>query len=163
MGKSTQLRLLSDTSSGRLWLWIPSLSEDACTIFRWAYSRGSWEVSSVHSMKSILIWLHCFMQATGRMLRRKLGMARSKKIVLLDRYTYSNIAYQCAKIDDQKAQDKLMKWILKLEFDHFAIPQPDLTCSLMSVLFYRKETQVGPVRQWQELPERNKGYPRREP
>jgi len=49
-----------------------------------------------------------------------------KKIVLLDRYTYSNIAYQCAKIDDQKSQDKLMKWILSLEFTHFAIPKPDL-------------------------------------
>lgn len=49
-----------------------------------------------------------------------------KKIVLLDRYTYSNIAYQCAKIDDQKSQDKLMKWILSLEFNHFAIPKPDL-------------------------------------
>jgi dTMP kinase len=49
-----------------------------------------------------------------------------KKIVLLDRYTYSNIAYQCAKIGDHKSQDKLMKWILSLEFTHFAIPKPDL-------------------------------------
>ena len=48
------------------------------------------------------------------------------KIVLLDRYTYSNVAYQCAKIDDRKSQDKLMKWILSLEFTHFAIPKPDL-------------------------------------
>jgi dTMP kinase len=54
------------------------------------------------------------------------GWLEKKKIVLLDRYTYSNIAYQCAKIDDQNAQDKLMKWILTLEFDHFAIPKPDL-------------------------------------
>jgi len=53
-----------------------------------------------------------------------------KKIVLLDRYTYSNIAYQCAKIDDQTSQEKLMKWILSLEFDHFAIPQPDLNVFL---------------------------------
>jgi dTMP kinase len=53
-----------------------------------------------------------------------------KKIVLLDRYTYSNIAYQCAKIDDPAGQDKLMKWILTLEFDHFAIPRPDLNLFL---------------------------------
>jgi len=53
-----------------------------------------------------------------------------KKIVLLDRYTYSNIAYQCAKIDDLIEQDKLMKWILALEFDHFAIPRPDLNIFL---------------------------------
>jgi len=52
------------------------------------------------------------------------------KIVLLDRYTYSNIAYQCAKIQDAKAQVKLMKWILSLEFSHFAIPKPDLNIFL---------------------------------
>jgi dTMP kinase len=54
------------------------------------------------------------------------GWLSEKKIVILDRYTYSNIAYQCAKIDDEQSQDKLMKWILTLEFSHFAIPRPDL-------------------------------------
>lgn len=52
------------------------------------------------------------------------------KIVLLDRYTYSNIAYQCAKLKDIHDQDKLMHWILSLEFDHFAIPRPDLNIFL---------------------------------
>ena len=52
------------------------------------------------------------------------------KVVLLDRYTYSNIAYQCAKLTEIKAQDELMKWIFSLEFDHFAIPQPDLNIFL---------------------------------
>ncbi len=52
------------------------------------------------------------------------------KIVLLDRYTYSNIAYQCAKLNDIKSQDKLMNWILSLEFNHFAIPKPDLNIFL---------------------------------
>ena len=52
------------------------------------------------------------------------------KIVLLDRYTYSNIAYQCAKLIEQPAQNKLMQWILTLEFDHFSIPRPDLNIFL---------------------------------
>lgn len=51
-------------------------------------------------------------------------------IVLLDRYTFSNIAYQCAKLQDKPAQDELMKWIISLEFNHFAIPQPDLNIFL---------------------------------
>jgi len=58
------------------------------------------------------------------------GWLEKKKIVLLDRYTYSNIAYQCAKTDDLISQEKLMKWILALEFDHFAIPKPDLNVFL---------------------------------
>jgi dTMP kinase len=52
------------------------------------------------------------------------------RIVLLDRYTYSNIAYQCAKLHDVSNQDKLMSWILTLEFSHFAIPKPDLNVFL---------------------------------
>jgi dTMP kinase len=52
------------------------------------------------------------------------------KVVLLDRYTYSNIAYQCAKLNDEKRQTELMKWILLLEFSHFAIPRPDLNIFL---------------------------------
>lgn len=52
------------------------------------------------------------------------------KVVLLDRYTYSNIAYQCAKLDSKESRDELMNWILALEFDHFAIPKPDLNIFL---------------------------------
>ncbi len=51
-------------------------------------------------------------------------------IVLLDRYTYSNIAYQCAKITGELKQAELMQWILALEFEHFAIPKPDLNIFL---------------------------------
>jgi len=52
------------------------------------------------------------------------------KIVLLDRYTYSNIAYQCAKLKETASQTKLMNWILSLEFEHFGIPRPDLNIFL---------------------------------
>jgi dTMP kinase len=52
------------------------------------------------------------------------------KIVLLDRYTYSNIAYQCAKLAGIPEQIKLMQWILSLEFNHFGIPKPDLNIFL---------------------------------
>ena len=55
---------------------------------------------------------------------------REGKIVLLDRYTYSNIAYQCAKLNSEEEQNKLFDWILSLEFNHFAIPLPDLNIFL---------------------------------
>ena len=54
----------------------------------------------------------------------------SGSMVLLDRYTYSNIAYQCAKLNNKKEQETLMKWILDLEFSHFGIPVPDLNIFL---------------------------------
>lgn len=50
--------------------------------------------------------------------------------VILDRYTYSNIAYQCAKIHDRNEALKLQEWILNLEFNHFGIPRPDINIFL---------------------------------
>ncbi len=51
-------------------------------------------------------------------------------LVLVDRYVYSNMAFQCAKIDDIKEKNKLRDWIRKMEFDYFKIPQPDLNLYL---------------------------------
>jgi dTMP kinase len=51
-------------------------------------------------------------------------------LVILDRYTYSNIAYQCAKLDDKAQKEKLRKWILDLEFNYFGIPVPDINIFL---------------------------------
>lgn len=53
-----------------------------------------------------------------------------KYYVILDRYTYSNIAYQCAKLRSTEEESKLRNWILKLEFDHFSIPKPDINIFL---------------------------------
>lgn len=53
-----------------------------------------------------------------------------KYYVILDRYTYSNIAYQCAKLHEETEKRKLMEWILKLEFGHFGIPRPDINIFL---------------------------------
>jgi dTMP kinase len=58
------------------------------------------------------------------------GWLEKKRLVLLDRYTYSNIAYQCAKLPLPETRDKLMNWILDLEFRHFGIPAPDLNIFL---------------------------------
>lgn len=52
------------------------------------------------------------------------------KTVLLDRYVYSNIAYQCAKLSDDKATEDLRRWIFKTEFGDFAEPVADLNIFL---------------------------------
>ena len=48
-------------------------------------------------------------------------------LVILDRYVYSNIAFQCAKLSDKKEQEKLRDWILELEFEKNRIPRPELS------------------------------------
>lgn len=52
------------------------------------------------------------------------------KYVLLDRYVYSNIAYQCAKIRDKNKRETLKDWIFRLEFEHFKIPVPAINIFL---------------------------------
>lgn len=50
--------------------------------------------------------------------------------VLLDRYVYSNIAYQCAKLPDPDERERLREWILNTEFGAFSLPRPDLNIFL---------------------------------
>ena len=50
--------------------------------------------------------------------------------VLLDRYVYSNIAYQCAKLADAGEAETLREWILNTEFGEFDEPRPDLNIFL---------------------------------
>ena len=50
--------------------------------------------------------------------------------VLLDRYVYSNIAYQCAKVKDEAEAEKLRDWIFNTEYGNFALPEPDLNIFL---------------------------------
>lgn len=58
------------------------------------------------------------------------GWITEGKVVICDRYVYSNIGYQCAKVADQAERERLREWILSLEYDYFAIPQPDVSLFL---------------------------------
>ena len=50
--------------------------------------------------------------------------------VLLDRYVYSNIAYQCAKVADAEEASTLRDWIFNTEYGNFDLPVPDLNIFL---------------------------------
>ena len=50
--------------------------------------------------------------------------------VLLDRYVYSNIAYQCAKLEDESRRSELRDWIFRTEYEDFGLPEPDLNIFL---------------------------------
>ena len=52
------------------------------------------------------------------------------KVVIADRYVYSNIGYQCAKIEDVAERKRLKEWILHLEYEYNRIPRPDISLFL---------------------------------
>lgn len=51
-------------------------------------------------------------------------------VVIVDRYVYSNIAYQCAKCGTVEQRDELREWIFDLEYNKNGIVRPDLTLFL---------------------------------
>lgn len=61
------------------------------------------------------------------MLREWLDKGR---YVFLDRYVYSNVGYQCAKVEDPADRRRLKDWILELEYGIYGIPRPDVSLFL---------------------------------
>lgn len=68
------------------------------------------------------------------------GWLEQKKVVIVDRYVYSNIAYQCAKCSGEEEYQKLREWIFNLEYDFNKIVRPDVTLFLdVPFAFTRKK------------------------
>ena len=126
-GKSTQIKLLNDfllkEGYSCEYLHFPRTDAPYFGELIARFLRGEFG-----SLNNVDPWLVAMLYAGDRKDASAMitSWLEKGKIVLLDRYTCSNIAYQCAKLNDPAQQDALMKWILKLEFEHFAIPRPDL-------------------------------------
>lgn len=55
---------------------------------------------------------------------------RQGKIVICNRYTQSNMAFQTAKLRDDRRKKEFLEWLEELEFGIFNIPKPDLVVYL---------------------------------
>ncbi len=145
-GKSTQLKLLRDFLSAKgyscEYLHFPRTEAPYFGELIARFLRG--EFGTISDVDPYLV---AMLYAGDRKDASSLikSWLSEGKIVLLDRYTYSNIAYQCAKLSETEAQDKLMRWILALEFDYFSIPLPDLNIFL-DVPFAFTEHKLSGVR-----------------
>jgi dTMP kinase len=130
-GKSTQIKMLKEYFSHKgyncEYLHFPRTGAPFFGELIARFLRGEFG-----SLNEVNPWLVAMLYAGDRKDAASLisGWLNEGKIVLLDRYTYSNIAYQCAKLNDPVEQKSLMKWILELEFSHFGIPEPGLNIFL---------------------------------
>lgn len=62
-------------------------------------------------------------------------------LVIADRYVDSNIAFQCAKLDQEQDREQLRQWILSFEYEYNKIPRPDL-CLFLDVPFRFTEEKL---------------------
>jgi dTMP kinase len=86
--------------------------------------------------------------------KKMINWIKNDYFIIVDRYVYSNIAFQCAKIKDINLKLELEKWILGLEYSYFKIPKPDLSMYLhVPFSFIKKELlnlRVGKDRKYLE-------------
>ena len=64
-------------------------------------------------------------------------------LVILDRYVYSNIAFQAAKFADENEQLQLADWIMNLEFNVHRLPVPDVNVFLDVPFSFTKKLLTG--------------------
>ena len=130
-GKSTQVKRLRkylESVSGNLeYIHFPRYDSPVYGELIGKFLRGGFgSIDSVHPQLVALLYAEDRHGAAADM-RKTLDEGG---IVLLDRYVYSNVAYQCAKIADTEEREALRKWILDTEYRQFELPVPDLNIFL---------------------------------
>ncbi len=130
-GKSTQLELLKDylTGIGRKieYIHFPTTDSKIFGDLIARFLRG--EFGSLKQVDPYLVAL-LFAGDRYNLSNKIIKWIDEGKIVINDRYVYSNIGFQCAKLKSDEEIDKLFDWIFELEYDYFKIPKPDLSIFL---------------------------------
>lgn len=145
-GKSTQVSKVSEYlthSTGREveYLHFPRFNAPVVGDMIARFLRGEFgRIEQVHPMIVALLFAEDRRDAAP-VIRKWLSEG---KTVLLDRYVYSNIAFQCAKIHAAEESLSLQKWILDTEYGVYGIPRPDLNVFLdVPLAFVGERLQAG--------------------
>ena len=149
-GKSTQITKLRDMFRAKgvesEYLHFPRFDAPVYGELIARFLRG--DLGSVESVNPYLVaLLYAGDRADAASTIRK--WLSDGKVVIVDRYVYSNIGYQCAKIADSAERNTLREWILHTEFEEFGIPKPDLSLFL-DVPFAFTERKLTEVREGED-------------
>jgi dTMP kinase len=130
-GKSTQLtflqKLMAERGRSTEFLHFPRVDTPVYGERIAGFLRGDFGAQDEVDPYAVALLFAGDRADAGEMLE---GWLSEGKVVFLDRYVYSNVAFQCAKIDDPIERTKLKEWILDLEFGVYRIPRPDVSLFL---------------------------------
>ncbi len=125
-GKSTQLSLLKDRVEGMglgvSSLHFPRFNEPVFGELVDAYLKGAF--GNLRSMDPRIVAL-LFAGDQWFAADQIRGWLSEGRVVLLDRYYASNLAYQGAKLPRGEAREELLNWIVRMAIDYFKIPRAD--------------------------------------
>jgi dTMP kinase len=149
-GKSTQIALLTEMFRRRgvecEYLHFPRFDAPVYGELIARFLRG--DLGSVDQVNPYLVaLLYAGDRADAATLIN--GWQQQGKVVIVDRYVYSNIGYQCAKMERGEARTTLRDWILDTEYKQFGIPRPDLSLFL-DVPFAFTERKLSEVREGED-------------
>ena len=146
-GKSTQIRMLQELFARRgvacRYLHFPRFDAPVFGDLIARFLRG--ELGAVEAVDPYLVAL-LFAGDRGDAAAEIRQWLASGEAVVLDRYVYSNVGFQCAKLPAGERRDRLAQWILDLEFGYNDLPRPDLSLFL-DVPFAFTERKLTEVRE----------------
>ena len=130
-GKSTQLNLLKeylDKNSVRFkYLHFPRLEEGIYGKLIARFLRGEMGANEEVDPYLVALIFAGDRSDAAKVIRTWMDEGY---LVIVDRYVYSNIAFQCAKLEQPSSQEELRDWILDLEFGQNNLPKPDINLYL---------------------------------
>ena len=145
-GKSTQIRMLRQLFADRgvesEYVHFPRFDSPVYGQLIARFLRG--EFGGVQEVDPYLVALIFAGDRADAAPQIRQWLAEGKAVVL-DRYVYSNVGFQCAKLPAGEERDRLADWIVNLEFGHNALPRPDLSLFL-DVPFACTERKLSEVR-----------------
>ena len=146
-GKSTQIRMLRQLFADRgvesEYVHFPRFDSPVYGQLIARFLRG--EFGGVQEVDPYLVALIFAGDRADAAPQIRQWLAEGKAVVL-DRYVYSNVGFQCAKLPAVEERDRLADWIVNLEFGHNALPRPDLSLFL-DVPFAFTERKLSEVRE----------------
>ncbi len=139
-GKSTQMKLLRDhlerQSIAFKYLHFPRLEEGVYGKLIARFLRG--EMGAIGAVDPYLVALLFAGDRADAAWQIRKWMDQGF-LVIADRYVYSNIAFQCAKLNTKSEVDQLRDWILEFEFEYHQLPRPDINLYLNVPFSFTKE------------------------
>ena len=146
-GKSTQIRMLrqlfADRGGESEYVHFPRFDSPVYGQLIARFLRG--EFGGVQEVDPYLVALIFAGDRADAAPQIRQWLAEGKAVVL-ERYVYSNVGFQCAKLPAGEERDRLADWIVNLEFGHNALPRPDLSLFL-DVPFAFTERKLSEVRE----------------